>query len=528
MNLYKLRKDLLEKADFIIYGCGLIATEVYTELKKIQLLPQYCVITEKKKENEVFFDMPVYEINDKADDIRKKNTCVVLAVNERNREEIEKTLLNLGITNYIGLSSFLRKTADEYWKMSTADCLEEVASWHLEHLGEFGKDPVEEVHAIQEWLANRKINERKIIFVVGALTPRTIKIMQALLKCGFEVEVLASPIAVLQQICMNQLESLEVTIIKCQSLEELIYRLLISDGKVVHLFTHRGHSHYDRVLIKHKSLFAPIVYDEYDVVGVFYTNEPQVVIDNEKYCLENVAGVCNRGFEIEYLVNEHNYKIKGYVIQFQDYCNEIQCVNGMPTESEMSLCYVGGILAYDEWPEFADGFLELAEECRKNKCHFHVYPIMWDTSKYVFYKEMEKNNTYFHLHMPISFEKLAEEISMYDYGVFPIKRKILTQKTFMYNTHEKAIYGTTNKYFDYLDAGLPIVAAHSRKQIDFFEKIGVVLDWTIEDYDFDELRRRKKELKEKVILEREKLRMSNQIHKLVDLFDSISKGRRGL
>lgn len=527
INISRLNTILSQYSSFALYGCGEMAKETYYALLNLKKEPVFCLVTDKSNSECVFQDrIPIYSIAEKEEQIRKEDIILILAVNERNKIEIQGLLQNYNITEYISIAECDRNSLHyiEYFeKLSEENRIKEIARAYIEVNQNYNMSVLEETLKIKRCIEKGEYDSQKIVFVIGALTPRVIKIARALIDLNYKIEVYLGPGAVLQEICLSELNNLDVECNKCRSYEELIYHLLTSRGKAIHLFTNRGHSYFDKMIIGIKSLLPPIVYDEYDIIGVFYTNEPQEIIDNEKYCLENAAGICNRGFEIEYLRYEHNYNIQGSVVQFHDCCNDIQCNSEGITEDEVSLCYVGQVLDQRKWPEFAEGFKELADRCKINKSHFHVYPHMWDTDQYIFYRDMEKNNEYFHFHEPVSYKQLCKEISLYDYGVWPLMRKVLKQKTFVYNTREKHIYATTNKFFDYLDAGLPIIAPAPRKLLQCLETMGVLLEWAVDEYDFDELRRRKKELKENVILEREKLKMSNQIYKLVGLYDSISK-----
>ena len=45
------------------------------------------------------------------------------------------------------------------------------------------------------------------------------------------------------------------------------------------------------------------------------------------------------------------------------------------------------------------------------------------------------------------------------------------------------------KYFDYLDAGLPIIAGLPLKMVECLEKKGVLINWKNGQYDFEYLRK---------------------------------------
>lgn len=525
LNIVRLNTILSEHTSFVLYGCGEIAVETYNILLNQGWMPRFAVVTDKSKSMNPFFEdkLPVYEFKEKEEEIQKENIFMILAVNSVYEQEIKCLLQSRNINNYIAILDYDRFSSlylNRNKELSIEECVREIAEWYIDSVGDYALSVENEMQKLWKSRRGEAVTKEKIIFVIAALSPRVIKIAQALQKKGYSIEIYTYPNSAMQEICVKELKNLHIVCISCKTIWELLYCLMISGGKVVHVFTHRGNAHNDKIVIRLKELLPPIVYDEYDIAGVFYTNVSEEIIRSEKYCLENTDGICNRGFEIEYLKCECDYHITAPAIQFQDYCSEIQYSKKADME-KLSVCYVGGILAECEYPDFFEAFIRLAEKCEENHCHFHVYPHVFDECKFKAYIELDKENEYFHLHKPVSLERLSQEISQYDYGVFPICRRKLKSRIWTYNTHEKLIYCTTNKYFDYLDAGLPIIAAHSYQQVQFFKKRGVILDWTVEDYDFAELRRRKKELKKKVLIEREKLKMSRRICELIELYDSL-------
>ena len=161
------------------------------------------------------------------------------------------------------------------------------------------------------------------------------------------------------KICESGLEKLNLECVKCSTIEELMYRMIMERGEVIHLFTNRTKSAVDRVLIQMRELFSPIVYDEYDIVNGFYVSIPQDIMENERFCLENASAICNRGYELDYLAEDSNYSICAKTIQFPDYCNNEQCDSEI-NENDLSICYVGQIFvgqndSSDRW------LLELAD-----------------------------------------------------------------------------------------------------------------------------------------------------------------------
>lgn len=523
INVSRLKSILSKYSHFVMYGCGEFAKETYCHLKEIDRKPDFCVVTIKRGIDEYFDDgVPIHDINDQIENIRKNQILVLVAVSELYEQEIANILQEVGLEEYIAITDFdrsNRKYLQKFDDMSIQECVKEIAEWHIDFTKDYQTEAVSEMTNIDKLVQNRGKNTRKITFVLGALTPRVIKIASALLNQGYELKLLAGPHAAIQKICVNELNNLEMQFVVCNTIQELMYRIIVEDSNVVHLFTHRGNLDYDKILIKMKQLFPPIIYDEYDIVNKCYTNISQDILDNERYCLENTDAICNRGYEIDYLKDECQFAINVKVLQFHDYCCDEQCENVLSDDKELSICYVGLVIPKEEYPEFFQFFYELGEKCRHNKCHLHIYPNMWNEEKQRDYIKLSQNNEYVCFHKPVPFEQLSTVISKYDYGILPIKKYVFN-KGMIYNTKEKMIYASTNKYFDYLDAGLPIIAASPIKLVEFLKEKGVLINWTIEDYDFEELRRKKKELKEKVFVERQKLQIRNHIQELIDLYNT--------
>lgn len=527
-----LKKAVMNHHGIAIYGCGKMAQETYDALLKCGNRPDFCVVSRKTDADECFQDgIPVYEFSRQADYIKENDILVIIGVSGLYENEIEETLQSHQVKTYIRITHFERLVRYEH--MSEQECLEEIAEWYMENHADKGTESTQAISKRLRDVIKQKKDEKKIVFAMGALTPRVLKAAEALLDEGYQIRLIVNQTAVMQDFCEKSLQRMHLTYERCTSLEEFMYRIIIENAKVVHLFTNLGNSPIDKVLIQNKELFPPLIYDEYDIYNLCYEGISQQLLENERYCLEHADGVCNRGYEIAHLI-DNGFDIKGCKIQFHDYCSNEQISSEQEENSELSICYVGGIYSGNGSIEWADSFCECARMCAINHCHFHVYPFTWNEEILADYIELDRENAYFHLHQPISFEQLKSEISKYDYGVFPIKRtyfeKGLTLRqgqTLLVYRKEELMYATGNKYFDYLDAGLPIIAACPQKLMRFFEAKGVLLNWAVEEYDFTVMKEQRKELKKKVLAEHQGLQMRNHIGELLGLYEAVSRERAG-
>ena len=134
---------------------------------------------------------------------------------------------------------------------------------------------------------------------------------------------------------------------------------------------------------------------------------------------------------------------------------------------------------------------------------------------------MEKRNPFFHFHHPVPSRLLCAELAQYDYGIHPVRADFLQKEVNGYNKKEKLIYGVTNKFFDYIDAGIPIIAASPTLFAKYFESMGALIPWTIEEYNFKELRKNKSMYKKKAESAFTELQIKNHIHKLISFYHSL-------
>lgn len=200
---------------------------------------------------------------------------------------------------------------------------------------------------------------------------------------------------------------------------------------------------------------APVVYDPYDCIkGMFMPGHGPFWLEQnaEKWCFARADHICSRSLESRYLRRQFNYQMPT-ATYFPDYCwskpldvKQILISDGQ----EFHLVSCGGVI-----PEYIDVGRILA----KQKIHMHIYPVpalKKDQYEYAFarYIEESTDNAYFHFHETLPYSQLMEEIAMYDAAIleFPlIMNKRYSRSQF------KTYFASSNKIFDYIEAGLPIV-----------------------------------------------------------------------
>ena len=526
-NEIKIRKlcDRISNFDnFVLYGAGDVAAKLLNLLKETGNYPLYCIVTNKCGSKISICNISVYEFNEKFLELKKNKTLVIVAVTEIYEKEIEQELQSKGVNNYILISDYKWYTLsgdmqDFYMQKDFDWYCSNVCDWYYEKFGvsldwnQYKKNTIE--------------GNKQFVFVVEDFTPRVVKIVRALKKNGKNVLILASDVMKHSYNIGidNELQEIADEYRIYDSVEELLFLVMQRNRITIHIFSQCCRLIIACILVKLKEHIGKVIFENYDIVNGFYTNVPQFQLEQEKYCLENADGICYREYSLEYLVNELNLKISPNTFRFWDYCSVGTFPVKESIKKELSICYAGNVITEEEYPNcpFA-GFMKMANICEQNRCHFHVYPTRWDEKIYQKYIERDKNSLYFHFHKTIPYDELISELSQYDYGIVLTCDNVWDNECLGYNTKYKYIYAATNKFFDFLDAGLPIVAAIPLEMAQFLSNKGVLLKWTNEQYDFDYLLKMRETMRKDVLIVREELNIQKHIQDYIDFLETKNKG----
>lgn len=371
-------------------------------------------------------------------------------------------------------------------------------------------------------------DEKKVLFLTEYVTGRCYKLAMALYDQGWKIYWFHGYNSHFVNVQRNDFLNYIGREVEYNNFAELICNLAISDACVIHYFTTWGSCYEANVILKHKGLFSPIIVERYDVISGMY--KPEIfgkttfrnnIFKCEKYVLEHADGICQREYSFEYLQKKLNYNLSQKQLTFFEYPLKSSKTQWIFAENkEVSFCYVGGVVTERERPESCYAcHLRFAELCRQHGIHYHMYPTPWDKKRYEDYLQLEKENVYFHIHHPLPYTQLIAEIGQYDYGIFPILGNFRDDNSTMGDyTVNKLIYSGTNKYFDYIAAGLPIIAVTPVRLTQEIEKSGFLFRWTIDEIDFEYLIEHRHELKQIVQKEQCKWTMEYHIHELEDFY----------
>lgn len=145
-------------------------------------------------------------------------------------------------------------------------------------------------------------------------------------------------------------------------------------------------------------------------------------------------------------------------------------------------------------------YTDLAKKCKELDIDFHIQTVRKDEPFLKVYNDIA------YLHEPVGMDKLLKRISRHDWGLLG-------------NVHPSAEWDVAmpNKLFEYLAAGVPVVAINARACSEFIKKynVGIVID------SLEELKNRWKEhtvFRKNVFKVRQQFAMDNHIHKVEELY----------
>ena len=121
-------------------------------------------------------------------------------------------------------------------------------------------------------------------------------------------------------------------------------------------------------------------------------------------------------------------------------------------------------------------------------------------------------------------DELIEKISAYDYGCFLFDGEDEIPNTL---TVDNKYYGSqyinavSNRYFDYIDAEIPLIGTRPLKLCHFFDKYGVIVKMNLTDLNIGYLLQNKVEYKKRVKKAKEELLVGKRISTLINFFNNI-------
>lgn len=375
-------------------------------------------------------------------------------------------------------------------------------------------------------------DDHLIVFVAQFMSPRLEKIGYALRKKGYKVILLlheeGRTIGTVSGSRTKPYDKLSFfsgvrdLYMLCMSVRPLVY----------HVFTGSQVEDWAVFLVKNKRRIGKIVYDQYDIYRDMYAEQNSRIIENEKYCMEHADGLVCRSFQTQYLKEKYGYQFGKRRLLFLDYCwnrKRIKRRRKSPQE-ELRIVYGGYLsprqsnspLSQIEWEGLSAWVRATKEHSAKMVV---VGSNLSNDYKFRDFYRLAKNNDNFILKEKMNTTDLILFESRMDYGTdtFELEKdqKIVFSN---FNFEARETYCANNKYFDYLDAGIPIICGRPSEMLSgYLEKYGVVFRCTLEQLPekMDELKRRRNEYADHVEIARKKFSIHRQIIRLLDFYKNI-------
>lgn len=532
-----LRNELDKYSKILIYGAGYYAKFIYSALKKEGL----------KEKIESFLVTNLNETRD-IDGIKvnaasaltvydKEKTAVIIAVNRENEREIIKTLKwKYGFEHGIKLLDFIIQDDNVFYEKLRTESdewfLEKLMESYIWNHSDSGDELKKKREETEECISHRNKTEsdnNTIVFISGNLTPRSEKIIAALTKKMYRIIVLEYGYC--NELVKSEIMSSNIEFFSCKNLIEVFYRALLYKPLVYYFEPVWGDCSGSEIMIRHKGLFGKIVFAPYDILNAGYVQ----ILDIEKlmewYCLEYADGVAWRWFSKKFLEEKKGLVQKGKSIQFLDYCKGFEIENDNRSDDTLKICFVQGAI-YELLNKSVSAYENLYAEPAKldavlkkignvSNCVFHIFLGRCADSDKKKLEKFEKDYSNVKFFYGMEYNELLIKISEYDYGsYFMTDGKDIPEQKSIDNIYYGNVYNDSivNRFFDYLDAGLPIISTLPQKQCNYLDQYGVIVKMNINNLDIDYLINNKTYYRKNVKRAKKELQIDNHIQRLINWF----------
>lgn len=533
-----LCKELSSTDKVLIYGAGRYANIVYPMLKNAGLKEKICafIVTDLKEMMEID-GIPV-RTADELNLFKVEEYKILLAVSKEFEQEIIQSINIFHFMQVLKLSDYIL-SEDDLTELFRSQTCEQFFERFIEEYVWSNMDWIDEVedkrNEIKEMMAKRKsacIDTETIVFVLGNFPPRTAKIIGALKRKKYNVVILEYKCD--DDMIMHELSSYDIEFFHCKDIIEVFYRAMKYKPLVYYCEPIWGDCRVPEIMIRNKTLFGKIVFTTYDVLNDGYVCVTEEQKLSERYSLENADGIVWRWFSKEFLENAKGFVYKGKSIQFLDYCNGYEVEKRENNENELKLCFItGGTYGLlDEKIYKNNGpYVEMAridnimkKIGKRNDCIFHVYVgeiNEKDRRKFDTLVEEYPNFSFF---CGIRHDELIQKISEYDYGCCwttgGISMPDLEADGIGF-TGSNFVNSVPHRYFDYIDAGIAVIAVRPKKLCALLDEQGVLVKMDISNIDIDYLKENRQIYKENVKKSKKELLIDDHIQRLIDFLKEL-------
>lgn len=521
-----------------IYGTGNYAKAVYSKIKKVGLKDRICsfIVTQAGADNNID-GIPIKSVN-AISSLERESCLVLIATSKVYENEIIQTLQSLNFSHVIKLSDYimsdnefsemLKEQTDEQFTESIIDEF----LWNNINIAD---EYAEQKKEIRDCIAQRngkEIDRKQIVYISGNLAPRSKKIIAALNKKNFNIVVLEY--GEQYQLVVPEIMAQNIEAVYKKDSMEILCMAMKYKPLVYYCEPAWGDCSGVEMMIRHRDLFGKIVFGTYDVLNDGYVQVSEQQKQSERYCLENADGVVWRWFSKQFLEEKKGFIYKGKSIQFFDYCGEYIAEEYNNLDNKLKLCFAAGgidgildesILKNDgKYIEPARIDVILNKIGYRSDCIFDIYIGECSDEDKEKLDLLEKKYFNFKVFYGTKYNDLITRLAAYDYGcLLWTDGEDIPDLESIDNVHYGSNYNNSqaNICFDYLNAGIPVIATRSKKQCEYLDRFGVLVKMNISNLDIDYLKKNKLIYKENVGKAKDKLSIDNHIQRMIDFFEDL-------
>ncbi|MDR1092185.1 MAG: hypothetical protein LBL79_14020 [Prevotella sp.] len=279
-----------------------------------------------------------------------------------------------------------------------------------------------------------------------------------------------------------------------------------------------------------KAGFKRVVFETYDSLkGVrnirmrikYFEN---IIYNTEKYCIENSAGVAMRDFGLVCQKERYGYNPKRE-IEFLDYCDAAQFKENSASNYDeiINVCYCGGSHEATRPGFVTERHGLVSSLLSKENIHYHMFsaPSVSEIERELL-RKYDREIPGFHYHGTVPHDELIAEVFKMDASAF-FASEDFSQQTFF--TAESIKYTCSNKHFDSLAAGLPLLNSGNvcTVLLNRFKEYGMVYEMPIDRIPelAEDFKKKLPELKANVLKYRHLFAVQHHIDRLIDFYKEV-------
>ncbi len=550
-DLYGLYKEISNYNKIYIYGMGMYSEIITPKLYDMGFGSRIAgyVLSAQKPVNQSENGLPVCSIDDLYTD--SSDIVFLIATSSKYEHEIADKLKKRNYLHYIFLSHYERDDNRIYFRFEKTDFHQycsNITAWYEYKYSEMLCGKYLEGHnkigvEVEKMFngSNKKLNERnkqQIVFVVTMQHPRMHKIIRALMKKGYEIVVIN-----IDKLIYTDLEYIngeEGSVVCCECIEEILFEAVKYNPLLFYVRPEWLNTSIVNIMLMQRDTFGKIALDIHDIAKGSYNlpAEQEWLYDIEKSALESVDGIVWRYDAQDFLARKYNYSYKGKYIQFWDYCYDEFIYNESGNDDVLRLCCIDAgaecLQPIDDVERGRDGIVRYAnlqdilyKIGNREDCKFDLYISTTSNTNMKTLYELKRKYENFNFFIGYPPKRIIQNISRCDYGCSLVHSGRLPTdeeciKKGFYRLSGLYEVGAANRYFDFFNAGIPVVSScECKRQAEYLKQYGVLVDMTIEDLDIEYLNKNKNFFRNNVKEAEKYLAISAQIDRMIVFFNSL-------